>query len=71
MKIQDLKVQYECSHAPHSCGQHSSFAGGSHEPSCFERIYFEEEQKRCLKALKESLAKGKLASNSDPGKSDK
>ncbi len=71
MKTQDLKVQYECSHAPHSCGQHSSFAGGSHEPSCFERIYFEEEQKRCLKALKESLAKGRLSSNSNSDKSDK
>lgn len=68
MKTQDLKIQYECSHTPHSCGQHSNFAGGSHEPSCFERIYFEEENKRCLKALKESLAKGKKFS---PQETDK
>lgn len=68
MKTQDLKIQYECSHSPHSCGQHSSFAGGSNEPSCFERLYFEEEQKRCLKALKERLAKGEAVC---PDKKDK
>lgn len=68
MKTQDLKIQYECSHTSHSCGQHSNFAGGSNEPSCYERIYFEEEQKRCLKALKERLAKGKSL---EPDKQDK
>lgn len=68
MKIQDLKVQYECAHTPHCNGQHNSFAGGSHEPSCFERLYFEEQNKRCLLALKESLAKGKQTDSSEPGK---
>lgn len=63
MKVQDLKIQYECAHHPHGLTNSCAHARGSHEPSCYERLYFEEQEKRCLKALKESLAKRKADSS--------
>ncbi len=57
MNVRDLQIQYEACHKGHAgCNR----CGHAQEPSLAEKLYFEEQERKTLLALKERLAKEKI-----------